>query len=247
MKVSSRSDSWAQQYTLSTFHRRARLLTFVCSVTLPFSVNFLASLPSADPWISASRVLLLIVLIPSIPLSLRPATTALFHFSRIPFVLHTASSRRRRLRNRGSGAKRKVDPEWDDEDEDEPLKGHKVWGARLVTMVVWVAVAMGAVLLGGSNGGEGSSIEMLGCIGSTMMSGIIPGTSYIVVLWWECPDSLIPFVPLATFFVVLFHVRKARSIFITDSRSTAAQDELLLRKESQLQVGYYTRYLMLHL
>ncbi|EGG07260.1 uncharacterized protein MELLADRAFT_116329 [Melampsora larici-populina 98AG31] len=181
-----------------------------------YEVNFLASLPSADPWISASRVLILIVLIPSIPLSLRAATTSLFHFCRIPFVIRTASSRRARLRNRGNSSKsgerrRGIDTEWDDEDEDEELKGIKVWGARLVTMIVWVGVSIGAVLWGGSNGGEGSTIEMLGCVGSTFMTGILP----------------------AIFFVVLFHVRKARSIFVTDSRTQ--QDELLVRKESQLQ------------
>ncbi|KAH9819930.1 hypothetical protein DFH28DRAFT_1079851 [Melampsora americana] len=180
-----------------------------------YEVNFLASLPSADPWISASRVLILIVLIPSIPLSLRAATTSLFHFCRIPFVIRTASSRRARLRNRGSSSKgerrRGMETEWDDEDEDEELKGIKVWGARLVTMVVWIGVSIGAVVWGGSNGGEGSTIEMLGCVGSTFMTGILP----------------------AIFFVVLFHVRKARSIFVTDSRTQ--QDELLVRKESQLQ------------
>ncbi|KAI9618273.1 hypothetical protein H4Q26_012630 [Puccinia striiformis f. sp. tritici PST-130] len=130
-----------------------------------YEVNFLASLPSNDPWISSSRVLLLVVLIPSIPLSLRPATTALFHLLRIPGVIHTASSRRKKLRRRGGKTGRSMGTEWDDEDEDEPLVGSKVWMARLVTIAIWIAVSVGAIRLGGSNGGEGSTIEILGCVG----------------------------------------------------------------------------------
>ncbi|WAQ85787.1 hypothetical protein PtA15_6A416 [Puccinia triticina] len=72
-----------------------------------YEVNFLASLPSNDPWISSSRVILLVVLIPSIP-----------------------------------------------------------------------------------NGGEGSTIEVLGCVGSTIIAGLIP----------------------SVFWIVLFHIRKARPI-----------------------------------
>ncbi|KAH9472342.1 hypothetical protein Pst134EA_002964 [Puccinia striiformis f. sp. tritici] len=155
-----------------------------------YEVNFLASLPSNDPWISSSRVLLLVVLIPSIPLSLRPATTALFHLLRIPGVIHTASSRRKKLRRRGGKTGRSMGTEWDDEDEDEPLVGSKVWMARLVTIAIWIAVSVGAIRLGGSNGGEGSTIEILGCVGSTIIAGLIP----------------------STFWIVLFHIRKARPI-----------------------------------
>ncbi|MBW0512174.1 hypothetical protein O181_051889 [Austropuccinia psidii MF-1] len=178
-----------------------------------YEVNFLASLPSNDPWISTSRVLLLIVLIPSIPLSLRPATTALFHLMRIPFLIHTASSRRKKLRRRGLGVAKRAEAEWDDEDEDEPLVGKKLWRARWVTIAVWVIVATGAIQLGASNGGEGSTIEILGCVGSTTLAGLLP----------------------AGFFVVLFHIRKARSIFMTDPRSPRIHNELLLRKELQIQ------------
>ncbi|OAV89617.1 hypothetical protein PTTG_05835 [Puccinia triticina 1-1 BBBD Race 1] len=155
-----------------------------------YEVNFLASLPSNDPWISSSRVILLVVLIPSIPLSLRPATTALFHLMRIPGVIHTASSRRKKLRRRGERAGRRMEAEWDDEDEDEPLAGTKAWMARLVTTAIWLAVAIGAIRLGGSNGGEGSTIEVLGCVGSTIIAGLIP----------------------SVFWIVLFHIRKARPI-----------------------------------
>lgn len=207
-----------------------------------YEVNFLASLPANDPWISTSRVLLLIVLVPSIPLSLRPATTALFHLMRIPCAIHNASTRRKKLRNRGQRVVKRTDSEWDDEDEDEPLVGKQVWAARFVTILVWLAVAIGAIRLGGSNGGEGSSIEILGWIGSTFIAGLLP----------------------AGFWIVLFHIRKARPILNIDqsessysssttrnlsnrsrmtgrrSRSNQAtnlmdDDHLLLIKEAQLQ------------
>lgn len=207
-----------------------------------YEVNFLGSLPSADPWISFARVLCLIVLIPAVPLSLRPATTALFHLCRIPFVIHTASARRRRLRQRGSGVpgrkerERDLDAEWDDADEDEPLSGRKAWGARLVTACVWIGVAIGAIFLGGSNGGEGSTIEMLGCIGSTILTGILPGARLPVPPDLDRSQSL---ADPATFFVVLFHIRKARAIIaVADPRSPMLNDDLLLRKESQLQVHF---------
>ncbi|KAA1101518.1 hypothetical protein PGT21_023349 [Puccinia graminis f. sp. tritici] len=211
-----------------------------------YEVNFLASLPSNDPWISSSRVLLLLVLIPSIPLSLRPATTALFHLLRIPGVIHTASSRRKKLRKRGGRTGRGMEAEWDDEDEDEPLAGAKVWMARLVTSAIWLAVAVGAIRLGGSNGGEGSTIEVLGCVGSTIIAGLLP----------------------AAFWIVLFHIRKARPILninpsqppsptsalsrsnpvrpgarsrvstnqqFPDSSRQTGPDQLLIIKEAQLQ------------
>ncbi|PLW38304.1 hypothetical protein PCASD_08976 [Puccinia coronata f. sp. avenae] len=189
-----------------------------------YEVNFLASLPSNDPWISSSRVLLLLVLIPSIPLSLRPATTALFHLLRIPGVMHKASSRRKKLRRRGGGgharrsssssSRMEAVAEWDDEDEDEPLVGtSKIWAARLVTSAIWLAVAVGAIMLGGSNGGEGSTIEVLGCVGSTVIAGLLP----------------------AAFWIVLFHIRKARPILNIDPFRPSSSPSAAAAQQQQQQ------------
>jgi len=185
-----------------------------------YEVNFLASLPSNDPWISSSRVLLLVVLIPSIPLSLRPATTALFHLLRIPGVIHTASSRRKKLRRRGGRTGPRMEAEWDDEDEDEALVGtSKIWAARLVTSVIWLAVAVGAMRLGGSNGGEGSTIEVLGCVGSTVIAGLLP----------------------AAFWIVLFHIRKARPILNVDPVRGASSPSATLPRASPTRPGLAAR------
>jgi len=185
-----------------------------------YEVNFLASLPSNDPWISSSRVLLLVVLIPSIPLSLRPATTALFHLLRIPGVIHTASSRRKKLRRRGGRTGPRMEAEWDDEDEDEALVGtSKIWAARLVTSVIWLAVAVGAMRLGGSNGGEGSTIEVLGCVGSTVIAGLLP----------------------AAFWIVLFHIRKARPILNVDRVRGASSPSATLPRASPTRPGLAAR------
>ncbi|CAH7682203.1 hypothetical protein BY996DRAFT_7435117 [Phakopsora pachyrhizi] len=190
-----------------------------------FEVNFMASLPSSDPWITSARILLLMILFPAIADSLQPATTGVMNLIKLPLRLRRLSGgsrNRKRLNSNVSGSSRRrklfksefAEEDDEEDDEEEEMVSRRVGVFRVVLVSIYIIVGLVAVVFGGSSGGESSLIQVVGCFGSSILTGLLP----------------------SLFFVALFHVRKARSILITDPSSRILiEDDLLLRKESQLQ------------
>ncbi|KAK4704077.1 hypothetical protein P7C70_g2139, partial [Phenoliferia sp. Uapishka_3] len=99
---------------------------------------------------------------------------------------------------------------------DEEKRGWD-WRTTVARMIVWaVVVVAGIFVTSGGEQGEGlvSVAELAGCITSCLLGFLGP----------------------SIFFIALFHLRRPRSIFISDPSSPMfASDTLLMRKEREVQ------------
>ncbi|GAA94386.1 hypothetical protein E5Q_01037 [Mixia osmundae IAM 14324] len=165
-------------------------------------------LPRRDGWIIFARVLILLTLMLNLPSIIAPARDALVRLTRMPFAPH------------GHTGQHHLVPE-EDASTHEASEGRrrqatpKTWDVRLAIAAVWLSAATASAALREAAPGEaalGNAAEIIGWAGTTTLSYILP----------------------SLFFIVLFHIRKARHIFVSDP-AAIAQDTLLLRKEYQLQ------------
>ncbi|CAD6569948.1 MAG: hypothetical protein CYPHOPRED_003667 [Cyphobasidiales sp. Tagirdzhanova-0007] len=174
------------------------------------------SLPRDHAWFNFSRVLVLFTTLPLLMTVIEPARMAFASLFALPRKIARPFRAKDNHHRRSSSA---LDL---DEDEEE---GHssggpsdrrfnssqsRQWEARVANLTAWgIVIPLACVLhdLGGI-------AEILGCIGCTWFGFLLP----------------------AICFIILFHIRSPRSIFISDASSPQIQtDTLLLQKERQLQ------------
>lgn len=188
--------------------------------------NILSALPVNDGWLSFARLILVIALLSGLPSSIRPARKTVkrllmlpTRFSK-PALGSDASSKHKQYRGRTHSRASELEMDASSSDDTEVDNGanvsplHKLWLNRLASVMVYTTALVVTLATVRNDQDLSSLVEITGCLGSTFIGLIIP----------------------ATFFVVLFHIRKARNIFVTDlSNPIMAQDDLLIKKEAQLQ------------
>ncbi|KAI5476198.1 hypothetical protein MNV49_007960 [Pseudohyphozyma bogoriensis] len=174
--------------------------------------NLFASdkLPRGDPWLFIVRLLVLLAIIVGLEGSLQTA----YGRVRKGLVLlsggESTTKAGKRVSRSGGGNYERVGGGSDGATGTD-------WKSAFSRIIVWVAVGIVSVLVT-SNGEEGEGLvsvaEIAGCIGSSLLGFLVP----------------------SLFFIALFHLRRPRSIFISDpSAPVFASDTLLMRKEREVQ------------
>lgn len=110
------------------------------------------------------------------------------------------------------------------------------WRSATSRAAVWIAVAAiasRASMQGVTGEGMASVAEIAGTVGSCLFGYVTPGAQYLAdVRTLKLTRGEVA----AVYFIVLFHLRRPRSIFVTDPSAPSVQsDTLLMRKERQVQ------------
>lgn len=194
--------------------------------------NLMTALPINHAWFNVCRVLFLLAILPLLSeTNIRPVRIAAIGLLDIPRKVYcharsgnteNKTSTPRRKRPKGSA----VSLDGNDtctSSEDEDVRDDLVpagasrlaraWQGRLALTIIWVLVIVFSCLGRGFRN-IASVAEVVGCVGATWLSFILP----------------------SLFHIILFHVRRPRTIFVSDASAPDIQtDTLLLSKEHQLQ------------
>lgn len=197
--------------------------------------NLLASpaLPRGDGWLMLVRGLVLLAVVAPIEGNLGSAYVRMG--KGIELVVGKAGGAAREARRRsyvrvaGEESERKEEA-WD-------------WRAGVARVLVWIVVVGMAVWVCGM-GEEGAGLvnvaEVGGAVLSSLTGFLIPCTFARLSSIFALSPTIVDITPspphAALFFIALFHLRRPRSIFISDPSLPAfASDTLLLRKEREVQ------------
>jgi hypothetical protein len=143
----------------------------------------------------------------------------------------------------GSDSEQEHEPE-EDGGDDEVEAGHGLGGAGLMSRVKLAEAMLAAGLIWGAVIALACTIrdlgeiaEIVGCFGAAILAFILPGpfsfpAHHLCTARADCASVTMT----AVFHIVLFHLLKPRTIFLTTTSSPQIQsDVLLLNKERQLQ------------
>lgn len=213
-------------------------------------INIFNSLPHDDTWFAFARLLVLTTMLCGFGSVVRPATTAMRRLLQWPlrFYRQQEEAYQRRIRDAESS---------DDSDSDldmhmpaatnkDTTRRNKIKALkRTAVLLAWVIATLLALLFGTNNVTLASMVEVIGCIGSAIQAFIVPGPFSLPCIATELTKTT-----PAIAFIVLFHIRKARSItglFASQPQTTEAiadgeaadvdgqVDDMLFKKEQQLQ------------
>ncbi|KAI8462071.1 hypothetical protein BY996DRAFT_8403510 [Phakopsora pachyrhizi] len=110
-------------------------------------MNFMASLPSSNPWITSARILLLMILFPAIANLLQPAATGVMNLIKLLLRLRQLSGglrNQKRLNSNVSGSSRRrklFKSEFvEEDDEEEEMILRRVGAFQVVLVSIYIIV-----------------------------------------------------------------------------------------------------------
>jgi amino acid permease len=200
-------------------------------------VNIFLSLPQKDGLLSFARLLVLITLLATLPASLRSGRKAFRRLVVLPqrikgppvsLRMTAVKSKSVPRTSRAVLSSSEDEPSDDEQAPRERRKPKFKFITRLSALICWLATVTLAIVFGHGDKLV-SAIEIVSCVGCTLITFLMPGMSCRNVVKRLLNRRA------ALFFIVLFHIRKARTIFVSDE-TVVNNDALLLKKEQQLQV-----------
>lgn len=226
------------------------------------AINIFNALPDQDRWFAVARLLTLTTMLCGLASIVRPASSATRRLMEWPLRVYRQQEEAYERRIRGAESS-------DDSDSDAvptrdflPVRTKRQRKRKIrllkrtAVLSAWVIATTLALLFGHSNTKLASMVEVIGCIGSATQAFIVPGEPRRSCLSLKIEDRLLTvlFSTAALAFIVLFHIRRARSItglFASQTASRTASDpfddrdnsngspgsvdDMLFKKEQQLQ------------